>query len=133
MRKPAVARLGQPRFLALLTVLGTGTLLCAAGAPVTDDFNLSSLNTSLWTFVNPVGDGSFSLTGTQLKLNVPAGANHDPAFCGADNAVRVVQSIANADFLVTVKFDSIPTQQYQFEGLLVEHDAANFLLFQFGS
>ena len=73
------------------------------------------------------------MTGTQLQLNVPAGSNHDPVFGGADNSVRVVQSIANADFTVTVKFDSIPTQQYQFEGILVDQDAANYLRFQFGS
>ena len=60
-------------------------------------------------------------------------ADHDPAFGGADNSVRVVQPIANADFTVTVKFDSIPDQQYEFEGMLVEQDAANYLRFQFGS
>ncbi|HEY2016498.1 MAG TPA: N,N-dimethylformamidase beta subunit family domain-containing protein, partial [Bryobacteraceae bacterium] len=109
------------------------TIGAAASAPVTDNFNTSSLNTSLWTLVNPVGDGSFAMTGTQLKLNAPAASNHDPAFGGADNSVRVVQSIANADFQATVKFDSIPSQQYQFEGILVEQDAANYLRFQFAS
>jgi uncharacterized repeat protein (TIGR01451 family) len=104
-----------------------------AGAPVTDNFNTLSLNTSLWNFLNPVGDGTYSMTGTQLKLNVPAGSNHDGAFGGTDSAARVVQSIANADFTVTVKFDSIPSQQYQFEGLVVDQDAANYLRFQFGS
>ena len=44
-----------------------------------------------------------------------------------------MQTIANADFTVAVKFDSIPTQQYQFEGILVEQDNANYLRFQFGS
>ena len=80
-----------------------------------------------------MGDGSFSMTGTQLKLNVPAGSNHDPVFNGANNSVRVMQSIANGDFTVTAKFDSIPNQQYQFEGILVEQDDADYLRFQFGS
>jgi hypothetical protein len=44
-----------------------------------------------------------------------------------------VQSIGNADFTVTVKFDSIPNQQYQFQGIVVEQDSANFLRFQLGS
>jgi hypothetical protein len=73
------------------------------------------------------------MTGTQPKLNVPAGSNHDPAFGGTDNSVRVVQSIANTDFTGTVKFDSIPNQFYEFEGIVVNQDAANYLRFQFGS
>jgi len=91
------------------------------------------LNTALWSFVNPAGDGSYSLNGSELSLVVPAGANHDPTFGGADNSLRVVQTIANGDFGVVVKFDSIPTLQYQFEGLLVEQDSANFLRLQLGS
>jgi beta-xylosidase len=82
--------------------------------------------------VNPVGNGTTSVTGTDLILNVPAGSNHDPAL-GGDNAVRVAQSIGNSDFTVEVKFDSIPTLQYQFEGVVVEQDAGNFLRFNFGS
>jgi uncharacterized repeat protein (TIGR01451 family) len=105
----------------------------SAGAPVTDNFNTSTLNTGLWTFVNPVGDGSFSMTGTQLKLNVPAAANHVPGLNGTDTSVRMLQPIGNVDFTVTTKFDSIPAQQYQFEGILVHQDSSNYLLFQFGS
>jgi hypothetical protein len=41
--------------------------------------------------------------------------------------------MSNSDFSIEVKFDSIPTLQYQFEGVLVEQDAANYLRFQFGS
>jgi chitodextrinase/regulation of enolase protein 1 (concanavalin A-like superfamily) len=103
------------------------------GPPVSDNFNNSTLNTSLWKFINPVGNGSYSMSGSDLLLTVPAGSNHDPAYGGADNSVRVVQAITNVDFAVTVKFDSIPNQQYQFEGILVEQDAANYLRFQFGS
>jgi hypothetical protein len=49
------------------------------------------------------------------------------------NSVRVVQLISNADFNVEVKFDSIPTLQYQFQGILVEQDSANYLRLQLGS
>ena len=105
----------------------------AIGSPVSDNFNSSTLNASLWKFVNPLGDGSFSLNGSELLLNVPAATNHDPALGGADNAVRVVQPVENVDFTVDVKFDSSPTQRYQFEGVLVEQDPANYLRFQIGS
>jgi uncharacterized repeat protein (TIGR01451 family) len=110
----------------------TAIALSGAG-PVSDDFNAATLNPTLWNFVNPVGDGSFSMTGTDLRLNVPGASNHDPVFGGADNTARVVQSISDLDFAIEVKFDSIPSLQYQFEGVLVEQDAANYLRFQFGS
>ena len=103
----------------LFIVIACCASLWGAGPPVTDDFNSSTLNTSLWTFVNPVGNGSFSMTGTNLLLAVPAGSNHDPSFGGANNSVRVVQNISDTDFTVTVKFDSIPSAQYQFQGILV--------------
>jgi hypothetical protein len=80
-----------------------------------------------------VGDGTFSMTGTQLKINVPAGPNHDGALNGVNSAPRVVQAISNSDFTVTVKFDSIPSQQYQFQGIVIDQDAGNYLRIQFGS
>src|SRR3954447_24455478 len=49
----------------------------SAQAPVSDDFNSTTLNTSVWTFVNPVGNGSYSLNGGKLRLSVPAGSVHD--------------------------------------------------------
>src|SRR5262245_29178400 len=107
-----------------------GQSLRAAGPPVSDDFDTPILNTTLWA---TAGEGSYSMTGTQLKLNVPAGTNHDPQFGGADNSVRAVQSIADTDFTVTAKFDSIPSQQYQFQGILVEQDATHYVFFQIGS
>src|ERR1700687_2977712 len=48
-----------------------------AAAPVSDDFHGSTLNSSLWTFVNPVGDGTVSLNGTDALLTDPAGTGDD--------------------------------------------------------
>src|SRR3984893_13564703 len=114
-------------------VLATGMcVLAAPGAPLSDEFNSTTLNTSLWTFTNPAG-GSYSLNGTNLLLSVPGGATHDPHdpnAAGADNAVRMMQSIGNVDFDVIVKFDSIPTAQYTNEGIIVEQDGSNFLRFE---
>lgn len=126
-------RLGSSKGI-LLT--GVGLLFCFAAhaaGPVSDDFHATSLNTALWTFFNPVGDGTFAMTGSDLVLNVPSGANHDPTFGGSDNSVRMSQSVSNTDFTIEVKFDSIPSQQYQFQGILAEQDASNLLRFQFGS
>ncbi len=38
-------------------------------SPVSDDFSSCSLDTSLWTFVNPVGDGTFQMDGTRLETD----------------------------------------------------------------
>ncbi|MCU1260341.1 MAG: hypothetical protein JWO80_3226 [Bryobacterales bacterium] len=103
---------------------------CAGGGgPQSDNFNLNSLNTSLWTFVNPAG-GSYSLTGANLLLSAPGGSTHDPAGGGANNAVRMMQTIANGDFDVMVKFDSIPKSRYTDEGIIVEQDGSNFVRFE---
>jgi uncharacterized repeat protein (TIGR01451 family) len=99
------------------------------GGPVSDEFNNTTLNTGLWTFLNPAG-GSNSLNGTQLLLTAPAGATHDPTASGKDDAIRVMQTIPNADFDVIVKFDSIPTAAYTNEGIIVEQGPIDFLRFE---
>ena len=129
--KPLVPRL-LCALIAALTTLGSVTVLSAAG-PVTDDFNTTRFNTGLWVFLNPLGDAGLSLTGTQLKLSVPGGRSHDAALNGIDNAPRILQAIPNEDFGVTVKFDSIPSQQSQSEGLVFDQDAGSFLRFEFVS
>jgi len=95
---------------------------------VSDDFNTSTLN-SIWTFVNPLGDGSYQMTGTNLQLNVPAGQAHDLWTTG-DNAVRVMQTISNSDFQVEAKFNSTVNQGYQMQGIVVEQDNNNFARFE---
>jgi regulation of enolase protein 1 (concanavalin A-like superfamily) len=92
----------------------------------------SGLNTNLWKFVAPAG-GSYSTTGSQLVLVVPAGSSHDPIDGGQNQSVRVMQQTGNTNFAVDVKFDVIPKMQYEFEGLVVEQDATHFVWFQFGS
>ena len=109
------------------------TINSSAGGPVSDSFDGSSLNSSVWTFLNPVGDGSFTTPGGSLQLTAPAGADHEPDFGGVDNAVRVMQAMGNVDFNVTVKFDSIPTQTLQEQGVIVQQDTSNWLRFHFAS
>lgn len=111
----------------------TGVIV--TGIPISDPFNQSMLDTSLWTFVDPVGGDSVSMTGTQMKLTILGGVTHDPAATpGIDQSVRIKQTIGNNDFISTIKFDSIPTQQYQFEGIMVRQNTNNdFIRFQFGT
>jgi hypothetical protein len=97
----------------IILLLACNNRTRAASPPVTDNFNMSSLNTSLWRFLNPVSNVSFSMTGTQLELNAPGGSN-------------------SVDFPVAAKFDSIPSPQYQFEGFVVDQNSASCLPFQIG-
>ena len=111
------------------------TVNTTSGAPVSDDFNGGSLNTSLWT--TTLNGGSTSMSGTQLKLTAPAGSNHDPSLGGVTNSVRVVQTVSNGDFTIEVKFDSVPslssTSAYIGQGILVQQDSANYFRLEFGS
>ena len=102
----------------------------AGGAPVSDDFNGTSLNTSLWTASMPAG-GSVTVSNGHAMLAVPGGSNHD-AFVGGDNAVRILQNIANSDFDVAAKFDSNVSQPYQGEGVLVVQNSTTYMRFEIG-
>ena len=112
-----------------LLIAATCAVAVASG-PVSDDFHATTLNTSLWTFVNPLSDGSMQLNGTNLLLTVPAGTAHD-LWASGDNAVRVMQTITNVDFEVAVKFDTVLSSPTQMQGVVVEQDASNFIRFEF--
>ena len=100
---------------------------------VSDDFSGGSINTGLWTVVNPLSDAAFSLTGTgtqnaRLSIAIPAAVSHD-LWSGVCNAPRLMQTTPNSDFQVEVRFESPLISQYQFEGILVQQDASNFIRF----
>jgi regulation of enolase protein 1 (concanavalin A-like superfamily) len=63
-----------------------------------------------------------------LVLSVPAGSAHDTWSDGV-NGLRVVQPVANADFEVESKFESMGSAAFQDEGILVEQDASTVLRF----
>jgi uncharacterized repeat protein (TIGR01451 family) len=131
-RPSALSTAGQKITANVLARLASGSVV-ASGPPQSDDFNTSSLNTNIWSFVNPVGDGSFAMTGTEVAMTVPAGSNHDPSSGGANSAARIIQRVSNTDFTIETKFDSIPSQQYTFEGLAIDQDASNYLRIEYGS
>jgi len=100
-----------------------------------DDFNACSLDTGLWTFVNPVGDGSLAMSGTHALISVPAGTDHD--IWGTNpgnfknNSARIMQPAENTSFTVEVKFDSGLSQLYQMQGVLIEEDENDLLRLEF--
>ena len=98
------------------------------GTLVSDDFTGDVLDTSRWIFVNPVGDGSYSIDGGVLSISVPGGTDHD-IWADGNRSARLIQSIDDTDFGIQVKFGSTPSQAFQSQGILIEQDAGNFLRF----
>ncbi len=107
------------------SVSNVTTVAVASDIPVTDNFNTGSLN-GMWTLVAPAG-GSTSQTGTKLSLVVPAAANHDSNFASTDNTVRIKQTVGQGDFTAIAKFDTIPSSQYQLEGIVARVSDSNFV------
>src|SRR3989339_1970599 len=90
-----------------------------------DDFNSCSLN-NIWTFIDPVGDGSYSINGTNLLISVPSGTNHD-VWTAGNKAPRIMQNINNTDFEIEAKFESTLTIRNQLQGIIIEQDINNFM------
>ncbi len=105
-----------------------GRLLLAAF--VSDDFNATTLNGGLWSFVDPLGDSVVSVDGTNLMISLPAGSDHN-LDASQNRAARVLQPTDDADFEMEVKFESVPTQKYQMQGLLVQASESEYLRFDF--
>ena len=79
--------------------------------------------------MTPAG-GSASISNSHLYLGVPGGSNHD-AMLSSNQAVRVVQTIGNQNFDVTIKIDSplFATDANTSQGLMVLSDDRNFITF----
>jgi hypothetical protein len=105
---------------------GDGNVNCF---PVSDNFDGSTLNTNLWTFINPKSDATVVMNGTAATINVPQGSIHDP-FTPGSAAVQLMENITNADFKVQARFQSTVELEIQQEGIIARQDATNFLAFK---
>ncbi|MBC2696984.1 MAG: PGF-pre-PGF domain-containing protein [ANME-2 cluster archaeon] len=99
-------------------------------AVISDDFNSSTLNGSIWTFIDPLEDATLIMTGTQASITVPAGTSHD-VWASGNNAPRIMQYVSDTDFEIEVKFESQPTSEYQMQGVIVQQDDSNYIRFDF--
>lgn len=96
-----------------------------------DEFNAPTLNTSIWNFVDYVGDGNYNLSGSQLEIIVPGPNSHD-IYTNQNHAPRMVQNITDIqNFGVEAKFDATLDSAYQLQGILVEQDANNLVRFDY--
>ena len=105
----------------------------APGLPVSDDFSAPSLNTSLWTFVDPLGDATFGLTGTQAVIDIPANGQIHSVWTSSNTLPRLMQTIDDADFEIEAKFESdlVAGNGVHSQGILVEQDPLNVLRIEF--
>jgi hypothetical protein len=113
----------------VVTPDATFTML-ASSVLVSDDFNACAVDGSVWTFVDPVGDASVAVNGTQLELSVPAGVAHD-VWKDGNFAPRLLQSVENGNFEAEVKFESLVKDRFETQGLIVQQDLDDFLRFDF--
>ncbi len=118
----------------LVAVLMPPIEASAQSAPAfpSDDFNRTTLGAP-WSVTDPAGDGTVAMTGAgsgdaRLELSVPGGAAHEP--WNANGALRAMRPAANTDFTAEAKFQSVPTQRYQLQGILVQQDADDWLRFE---
>lgn len=116
-------------------VLGLTTPF-SVSAFVSDDFNACTLNSGRWQLVDPLGDAILTVSGAgtsdaRLQFTVPAGPSHDA--WTVNTAPRLLQSVANTDFVIEAKFDSPVSKKYQGQGLLVQQDNNTWLRFDFYS
>jgi len=128
-----VNRLVNLKGILIVTAASVTLALSSSNAPasafVSDDFSSGTLNSELWTFVNPLVDSTAVVVGQVLQISVPEAVQHR-FYPPEKNGVRVMQAVDDTDFEVEVKFDSAPSQQYQEQGLMVDQDADNYLTFE---
>lgn len=98
--------------------------------PFSDPFDSCGLNPRWGTPINPLGDATIGVNGTQLSIAVPEGATHN-LWNNIDTAPRIMQDADNLNFEYVVKFASAVTQNAQMQGLVIEQDAQTFVRFDF--
>ncbi|WP_163544381.1 DUF1349 domain-containing protein [Occultella kanbiaonis] len=98
---------------------------------VSDDFSSAALD-PMWQVVDPIGGAQVAVTGAgtqdaRLAISLPAGQTRGA--WDSNGSTRILQSVADEDFSVILNFDSLPTQRFQDQGLLVQESASRWLRF----
>lgn len=108
-----------------------------SGTPVTgpfesDEFDGGTLN-ARWTEVDPLGDGTVTVSGGVLNLAVPTGGskNHDnwPDTTPVNRTLRIVQNCGTGDWIAETKILNADANDAKFGGFLLQADANNFVRF----
>ncbi len=94
-----------------------------------DDFSGTELDTDIWRFIDPLGDATLAMSGTNLQVYIPGGIEHTFKSTG-NYAPRILQDAPNADFEVAARFGSTGQHTYQAQGIYVGEDADTYLRFE---
>jgi len=119
------------------SMTGDRTFSTVTSDIVSDDFSSPTLNTDVWTFIDPQSDGSYTFSGTNtadawVNISVPAGTEHQVWDQGI-TVPHLLQSVNNSDFEIEAKFESSVDLPYQEQGLLIKQDDGNYMRFEFYS
>ncbi|MGP8238704.1 MAG: Ig-like domain-containing protein [Limisphaerales bacterium] len=122
--------------LALALGLMGALLTCRAQSQiVSDDFDHPTLNTSLWTWSDPQGDDTYSISGygtkdVVLSVSVSGNESHDQWSQPNQNCPVLLQSAPDQDFEVTASWETVPGADAGEYGFLVyDTTETNFLRF----
>ncbi|MCK4654534.1 MAG: DUF1349 domain-containing protein [Candidatus Cloacimonetes bacterium] len=96
--------------------------------PISDDFFPETTANPFWSLYDPVGDADLLLTGTNAKLSVPFGVEHDLWTSNSD-APRLLQTAPDSNFTIEVKFESTPITSFQLQGIIVQETNDKFIRF----
>lgn len=110
----------------------TTTTTTPGTAPFRDDqFDGSALQ-SFWREVDPIGNGTVSVSGGELRLALPQGGvvNHDnwpKSAWPVNRTLRVVQPVGAGDWTVETRIMNTDRDAGRFAGFLIESDANHFI------
>ncbi|MBP1657708.1 MAG: hypothetical protein H6Q31_2309 [Bacteroidetes bacterium] len=101
-------------------------------AMISDDFNGTSIDGTLWTTVNPLGDATFAVSGKKLTIGVAGGVAHDIWTSVGYKAPRILQAVKdNANvYEFAVKFTTPlvgSSTNIMAQGIVVEQDTNNII------
>lgn len=120
------------------SVLQSFSIVVSSGAgtlPLSDQFCGPEID-PVWTIQDPydtgtgiqTGESSFSINNGALEISIPGiEGSHD---LSQNLAPRLMQTVTDADFGVEVKFNSVPSAQYQMQGIVVHTSGGARLRFE---
>jgi len=103
--------------------------LCIIGCAFSNDrFSKTSLG-GRWTEVDPIGDGTVSVSKGAVNLAIPSGKDHDdwPNATPVNRTLRVVQPLSQGDWTVETKILNTDVDAGRFAGMLIEADGNHFI------
>ena len=117
----------------LLTVDGNKNIVAhfSDRPPVqSDDFAGCAID-PMWTWVDPLGQATYQMTGTQAKLTVPPDQDYQ-IWTNGNRAARLMQEVGNVlNFTMIVKMESIVAETNQAQGVLIEGSDGEFIRIDF--